>query len=36
VVDEIVDWAPHEPEALQAMRDRLEELKREGVEAINE
>jgi rifampin ADP-ribosylating transferase len=36
VVDEILDWEPHAPEVLQAMLDRLEQLKREGVEAINE
>lgn len=36
VVEEILDWEPHPPEVLQAMRDRLEELKRLGVEAIND
>jgi hypothetical protein len=36
VVDEIVDWEPHSPEVLQAMQSRLEELKRLGVEAIND
>jgi hypothetical protein len=36
VVDEVPDWDPHPPEVLQHMRDRLEELKRQGVEAINE
>ncbi len=36
VVDEIVDWEPHSPEVLQAMRNRLEELERLGVEAIND
>ncbi|HEX9226924.1 MAG TPA: NAD(+)--rifampin ADP-ribosyltransferase [Arthrobacter sp.] len=35
VVDEVVDWQPHSPEALQNMRNHLEELKRLGVEAIN-
>ena len=36
VVDEILDWAPHSPEMLQHMRNHLEELKRLGVEAIND
>lgn len=36
VVAEVVDWEGHPPEVLQHMRDRLEELKRQGVEAINE
>ena len=36
VVEEIVGWEPHPPEVLQGMRDRLEELKRLGVEAIND
>jgi rifampin ADP-ribosylating transferase len=36
VVEEILDWQRHPPEMLQAMRDRLEELKRFGVEAIND
>jgi len=36
VVGEVVDWQPHDPEVLQAMRDRLAELDRQGVEAINE
>lgn len=36
VVDEVVDWQPHPPDALQHMRNHLEELKRLGVEAINE
>lgn len=36
VVGEVLDWEPHSPEALQHMRDRLEELKRLGVEAIND
>ncbi len=36
VVREVADWEPHPPEVLQHMRDRLEELKRQGVEAINE
>jgi hypothetical protein len=36
VVEEILGWEPHPPEVLQAMRDRLEELDRLGVEAIND
>ena len=36
VVDEVLDWEPHSPEVLQGMRDRLEELKRRGIEAIND
>jgi len=36
VVGEISDWEPHPPEVLQGMRNRLEELKRLGVDAIND
>lgn len=36
VVDEVLDWEGHAPEALQKMRDHLEELKRLGIEAIND
>ena len=36
VVSEIFGWEPHPPEVLQAMRDRLDELKALGVEAIND
>ncbi|MDR3052037.1 MAG: NAD(+)--rifampin ADP-ribosyltransferase [Oscillospiraceae bacterium] len=36
VTGEIADWEGHSPETLQAMRNRLEELKRQGVEAIND
>jgi hypothetical protein len=36
VVGEILDWEPHPTEVLQGMRNHLEELKRLGVEAINE
>lgn len=35
VVDEVLDWRPHSPEALQNMRNHLEELKQLGIEAIN-
>jgi hypothetical protein len=36
VVGEILDWEPHSPEVLQAVENRLAELKRLGVEAIND
>ena len=36
VVGEVLDWEPHSAETLQGMRDRLEELKRLGIEAIND
>ena len=36
VVSEVLDWEGHPPEVLQAMLDHLAELKRQGVEAINE
>lgn len=36
VVDEVLDWEGHAPEVLQQMRDHLEELKRRGIEAIDE
>ncbi len=36
VVSEILDWEGHSPEQLQKMRDHLEELKRRGIEAIND
>ncbi len=36
VVGEVTDWEPHAPDVLQAMLDRLDELRRQGVEAINE
>lgn len=35
-VAEILDWEPHSPEVLQGMRTHLEELKRLGIEAIND
>lgn len=34
VVDEVLDWQSHSPEVLQRMRSHLEDLKRQGVEAI--
>jgi hypothetical protein len=36
VLGEVEDWEPHPPEVLQAMRDHLAELERQGIEAINE
>lgn len=36
VVGEVFDWEGHAPEVLQHMRDRLAELKRQGIEAIND
>ena len=36
VVGEILGWEPHPPEVLQAIRNHLDELKRLGVEAIND
>lgn len=36
VVGEVVGWEGHAPEVLQAMRDHIAELARQGVEAINE
>jgi rifampin ADP-ribosylating transferase len=36
VIGEVLDWEGHSPEALQDMRNHLEELKRLGIEAIND
>ncbi|MGE5473921.1 MAG: NAD(+)--rifampin ADP-ribosyltransferase [Ignavibacteriales bacterium] len=36
VVGEVLDWEGHSPEELQKMRDHLDELKRNGIEAIND
>lgn len=36
IVGEVLDWEGHSPELLQNMLDHLEELKRLGIEAINE
>lgn len=36
VIEEVVEWEGHPPDVLQNMRDHLEELKRLGIEAINE
>lgn len=36
ILGEVVRWQGHPPEVLQTMLDHLAELKRQGVEAINE
>jgi hypothetical protein len=36
VTGEVTDWTGHTPEQLKAMRDHLEELKRLGIEAIED
>lgn len=36
VISEVTDWNGHSPEQLQQMRDHLENLKRQGIEAIEE
>lgn len=36
VVGEVQDWEGHPPEVLQRMRDHLEELRRQGVEAVED
>ncbi|HEX7731887.1 MAG TPA: NAD(+)--rifampin ADP-ribosyltransferase [Rhodanobacter sp.] len=36
IVGEVPDWENHPPERLKAMRDRLESLRRQGVEVIEE
>ena len=36
VTGEVIDWKGHSPEELKAMKDHLEELKRLGIEAIED
>jgi rifampin ADP-ribosylating transferase len=36
VIGEVTDWKGHSPEELKTMKDHLEELKRLGVEAIED
>lgn len=36
VVGEVTDWEGHSPERLKEMRDHLESLKRQGIDAIEE
>ncbi|MBC7830936.1 MAG: NAD(+)--rifampin ADP-ribosyltransferase [Hyphomicrobium sp.] len=35
VIGEVAEWQGHSPEQLKAMTDHLEELKRQGIEAID-
>jgi len=35
VIKEIKDWKGHSPEVLKAMKDQLEKLKQQGIEAID-
>jgi rifampin ADP-ribosylating transferase len=36
IVGEVLEWVSHTPEVLQQMKDYLEKLKEQGIEAINE
>jgi rifampin ADP-ribosylating transferase len=36
VVGEVMDWQGHPPEQLQAMRDNLQRLREQGIEAIED
>jgi hypothetical protein len=36
VIGEITEWQPHAPEQLKAMKDNLERLKEQGIEAIED
>lgn len=36
VVGEILTWVGHSPEEIEVMRDHLEQLKKLGIEAVNE
>lgn len=36
VIGEVMDWQGHSPEQLKAMKDHLEQLKRLGIEAIED
>ncbi|MGZ5253841.1 MAG: NAD(+)--rifampin ADP-ribosyltransferase [Flavitalea sp.] len=36
VCGELIDWQGHPPEQLQAMKDHLEKLKEQGIEAIED
>ena len=36
VLDEVLYWKGHPPEQLRQMLDSLDELKRQGIEAIND
>ncbi len=36
VLSEVLEWEGHSPEELKQMKDHLEELKKQGIEAIND
>lgn len=36
VIDEVKDWQGHSPEQLKVMKDHLEKLKKQGIEAIED
>ncbi len=36
ITGEVIDWQGHSPEALKAMKDRLERLRQLGIEAIDD
>ena len=36
VIAEVTDWQGHAPEVLKAMKDQLEQLKQQGIEAIED
>ncbi len=36
VIGEVTEWQGHSPQQLQAMKDHLEQLKQQGIEAIEE
>jgi hypothetical protein len=36
VIGEIIDWQGHPPEQLKAMKDHLDKLKQQGIEAIDD
>ncbi len=36
VIGEVTDWQGHLPEQLKAMKNHLEQLKRQGIEAIED
>lgn len=36
IIGEVTDWPAHPPELLQAMKDNLERLKQQGIEAIED
>ena len=35
IIEEIKEWEGHSPEVLKAMRDQIEKLKQQGIEAID-